>query len=180
MQYNRLIKKAAQDLVNGRGDAKTHISKILYYGAIQNAIFYSLQNAMFAMLFDDDEEDDEDKNAKKKERVVNGMVDGILRGAGIGGAVVSTLKNVIIRFAQEQEKDNDGVFFTQPDHAYTLLEALNLSPPIGIKARKLYSTAQTWEFNILEMLLQKKEGKKEKLKEKKREKKRIKKLKTRT
>ena len=147
MQYNRLIKKAAQDLVNGRGDAKTHISKILYYGAIQNAIFYSLQNAMFAMLFDDDEEDDEDKNAKKKERVVNGMVDGILRGAGIGGAVVSTLKNVIIRFAQEQEKDNDGVFFTQPDHAYTLLEALNLSPPIGIKARKLYSAAQTWEFN---------------------------------
>ena len=51
---------------------------------------------MFAMLFDDDEEDDEDKNAKKKERVVNGMVDGILRGAGIGGAVVSTLKNVLL------------------------------------------------------------------------------------
>ena len=87
MQYARIMNKAARDLVNGRGDAKTHISKILYYGAIQNAIFYSLQNAMFAMLFDDDEEDDEDKNAKKKERVVNGMVDGILRGAGIGGVL---------------------------------------------------------------------------------------------
>ncbi|MCP5077293.1 MAG: hypothetical protein GY951_04470, partial [Psychromonas sp.] len=31
-QYARLIKKAASDLKNGRGDAKTNISKIIYYG----------------------------------------------------------------------------------------------------------------------------------------------------
>ena len=34
MQYTRLMKKAGQDLVNRRGDPKTHISKILYYGAL--------------------------------------------------------------------------------------------------------------------------------------------------
>jgi superfamily I DNA/RNA helicase len=31
-QYARLIKKATSDLKNGRGDAKTNISKIIYYG----------------------------------------------------------------------------------------------------------------------------------------------------
>ena len=35
MQYTRLMKKAGQDLINRRGDPKTHISRILYYGALQ-------------------------------------------------------------------------------------------------------------------------------------------------
>jgi hypothetical protein len=38
-QYARLIKKAASDLKNGRGDAKTNISKIIYYGVAQNLLF---------------------------------------------------------------------------------------------------------------------------------------------
>ena len=38
-QYARLIQKAASDLKNGRGDAKTNVSKILYYGMIQNDTF---------------------------------------------------------------------------------------------------------------------------------------------
>ena len=41
MQYNRLMKRAAQDLVNGRGDPKEHVSKIAYYGAIQYDILRS-------------------------------------------------------------------------------------------------------------------------------------------
>ena len=56
MQYSRLMKKATLDLINGRGDWKTNISKILYYGALQNIIFSGLQSALFAALFDDDEE----------------------------------------------------------------------------------------------------------------------------
>ena len=145
MQYNRLIKKAAQDLVNGRGNATSNVSKIVYYGAIQNMIFYGLQQALFAALFGDDEEDQIDED--KKGRVINGMFDTVLRGSGIAGAVASTTKNVILRFMKEEEKADDGKFYTEPDHAYTVIEALNLSPPIGIKARKLYSAAQTWEFN---------------------------------
>ena len=43
MQYARLTKKAALDLINGRGDWKTNMSKLLYYGAIQNIIFTYLQ-----------------------------------------------------------------------------------------------------------------------------------------
>ena len=145
MQYNRLIKKAAQDLVNGRGDPKANISRIVYYAGIQNLIFYGLQAALFSALFSDDEEDE--ITDKKKERVMNGMVDTILRGSGIGGAVIATVKNVILRFIKEEEKEKDDSWLTQANHANTLVEALNISPPIGIKARKLYSATQTWDFN---------------------------------
>ena len=33
MQYARIIKRSSQDLVAGRGDWKTNVSKIVYYGA---------------------------------------------------------------------------------------------------------------------------------------------------
>ena len=145
MQYNRLIKKAAMDLVNGRGDYKTNISKIVYYGAIQNMIFYGLQSAMFSALFGDDEEEEDVE--KKQQWALNGMIDTLLRGSGIAGAVVATSKNTILEFMEQEKKSDDGKFYTEPDHAYTVLEALNVSPPIGIKARKLYSGLQTWEFN---------------------------------
>jgi hypothetical protein len=145
MQYNRLIKKAAMDLVNGRGDIKANISKIVYYGAIQNMIFYGLQQALFAALFGGDEEDE--LTDKKKERVINGMMDTLLRGAGIGGAVVSTIKNVLLKIMDEKEKADDGLFYTDPDWNNVTVEALNLSPPVGIKARKISSALKTWEYN---------------------------------
>ena len=168
MQYNRLIKKAAMDLVNGRGDQRANLSKIIYYGAIQNMIFYGLQQALWASLFGGDEDDE--LNDKKKDRVINGMLDTLLRGAGIGGAVVSTIKNLIIKFVDESEKMDDTTtrlnkdgevildpatgqpkqydnFFTDPDWGNVVIEALNISPPIGIKARKIYSGLKTWEYN---------------------------------
>ena len=64
MQYTRLTKKAALDLINRRGDWKTNLSKLMYYGAVQNIIFTALQSAMFAMLFSDDDEE------KEKERII--------------------------------------------------------------------------------------------------------------
>jgi hypothetical protein len=139
MQYNRLMKKAFRDLINGRGDAKTHVSKILYYGAVQNIVFSALQNALFATLFDDDEEDE--KTAKANERkyanILNGMADTILRGVGITGAIVSTAKNVVTKFFEEREKGFKG------DQAKTIVAALGISPPIGSKAAKLYSAINT-------------------------------------
>jgi len=144
MQYNRLMKRAAQDWVNGRGDWKEHMSKIAFYGGVQSAIFYGLQTALWSSMFGDDEEDDIEE---KQGRVLNGMMDSLLRGAGITGAVVSTAKNTILEFMEQDAKNDDGVFYTDPNHAYTIIEALNLSPPIGIKARKLYSATQTYQFN---------------------------------
>ena len=146
MQYTRLMKKAGQDLINGRGDAKTNLSKIAYYGFVQNLIFSALQNSLFALLpgFDDEEEDDEQYEKiinTKTERIVNSMVDTILRGSGLTGAVVSTLKNTINRYYKEEKKGYNA------DHAYTLLELANVSPPIGSKMRKVYGAIQTKKFD---------------------------------
>ena len=145
MQYTRLMKKAGQDIINRRGDFKTNLSKIIYYGFVQNLIFATLQNALFALLDqfdpDDDEEGYERLIDKKTERIANSMVDTILRGSGLAGAVVSTLKNSILRFMKEEEKG-----FTA-DHAYTILELANVSPPMGSKLRKVYGAIQTNRFD---------------------------------
>ena len=148
-QYVRLMKKAGLDLINRRktppyaNQAKSdmsNISKIIYYGAIQNIIFYGLQSAMFAMLFDDDEKDEEFFE-KKRDRILNGSLDTILRGMGVGGAVVSTIKNTAIKYAENQKKD-----WGKEDNV-VMMEMLQLSPPIGIKARKLSSAQKTMDFN---------------------------------
>ena len=157
MQYFRLMKKASQDLINGRGDAGTNISKIIYYGAIQNLIFNTLQNAFFALIpgFDDEEipefksekerkkyyEKIELKESQKHTRILNGMVDSVLRGMGIYGAVGSTIKNTIMKYNEQEQKGYTA------DHTYTIIEAANISPPIGSKLRKIYSGIQTRKFD---------------------------------
>ena len=151
MQYTRLMKKAMKDLANGRGDAKTHISKIIYYGAVQNFIFSALQSALFAIIPGFDEEDEsemtekeleklERKNDQRTLRIINSMTDSVLKGSGVRGAVIATLKNTITEYFKQEEKG------FMSDHTYTILQALSLSPPIGSKARKLYSAIQTKKF----------------------------------
>ena len=142
MQYARLIKKAVLDIKNGRGDVKTNISKILYYGVLQNIIFSTLQSGLFALAFDD--EDDEELTQKlenKKLRALNTSIDSLLRGGGVYGAGISTIKNMILQFNAQNDKGY------RADHAYTMIEAVNLSPPIGSKIRKIYSATQTYKFN---------------------------------
>ena len=120
MQYTRLTKKAASDLINRRGDDKTNISKIVYYMAVQNIIFNTLQNALFFADFGEDEEFYEGRRltskakAKrrefkkgKEERTINGMADSVLRGLGFGGAMVSMLKNAGMSYYKEQQKENE-------------------------------------------------------------------------
>ena len=89
MQYARLTKKAALDLANRRGDWKTNLSKLMYYSTIQNIIFSSLQSAMFALMFTDEEEEE---TKKRYYRVANSTADSLLRGIGFGGAAVATGK----------------------------------------------------------------------------------------
>lgn len=145
-QYNRLMKKAARDLINRRGDPRTNISKIVYYGAVQNFIFAAMQNALFALLpgMHGDEEEDEEREANrimgKKVRIINNMADTILRGSGLPGAVTSTVKNIIQQY-KKQESKSWGT-----DHAYTVIEAINLSPPLGSKIRKMYSSHKTLTY----------------------------------
>lgn len=143
MQYYRLIAKAIMDIKNGRGDLKTNISKIAYYGIAQNLMFTAMQQALFAFLFDspEDEEEEETKDERVL-RTINNSIDTIIRGTGYYGAVVSTVKNVILEFIKQEKKG------FKADHAYTMVQALNLSAPIGIKARTLYQGAyQNYKYN---------------------------------
>ena len=140
MQYTRLQKKAFLNLINRRGDWRANVSRIIYYGAVQNFIFSTLQAALFALPFLDDEEREEVLD-KKSERVLNTMLDSTLRGIGIYGAAVSTIKNMVLQFQKQDEKGWRG------DYAYVLIEFLNMSPPLGIKARKLYSGLMTYKYN---------------------------------
>jgi hypothetical protein len=138
MQYTRLTKKAALDLANGRGDWKTNMSKILYYGAVQNIIFTALQQAMFAMLFDDDEIDDEEQT-EASAKIVNGIADTFLRGSGVGGAAVATMKNMIMEIIKQKESK-------RPDYTKAALKLTTLSPPIDTKIRKLMSAGRAFTY----------------------------------
>jgi hypothetical protein len=143
-QYARLIKKAASDLKNGRGDAKTNISKIIYYGVAQNVLFSALQQALFAISFGDDEEEEKKRN-EKYFNIANGMADSILRGIGVGGAIASVVKNTAIKLAKEEEKKS-------PKYQDVLVkEVLQISPPISSKVGKLRSAGRSLSWNQEEM-----------------------------
>jgi len=139
-QYARIIKKAASDIKNGRGDLKTNVSKIMYYGVVQNLIFNALQQALFAALFDEDEEEIDDKTIS----IANGMADSILRGIGISGAIISVVKNAALRWVKEEEKAN-------PKYENAILELTKISPPVSSKINKLRAASRSYSWDKKEM-----------------------------
>ena len=144
MQYARIQKRAGQDLINGRGDWKTNVSKIVYYGAIQNLIFNSLQQAVFALGFG---EDDEEKDAKKNEkisRVANGMIDSQLKGLGIGGAAVLALKSALMELGKQHAKKRS-------EYEEAVFDLLNFSPPLGSKINKIRGGLRSFSWNMKDM-----------------------------
>ena len=125
-QYTRIMKKAALDIKNKRGDLKTNISKILYYGAIQNFIFTVLQNAALGIVFGDDE----DEGDAKKINMANGALDSVLRGSGVLGAIVSTVKNALLEIYKQENRD-------RPDYDKVVQQMMRISPPLGSKYQKI-------------------------------------------
>jgi hypothetical protein len=143
-QYARLTDKAIRDLKNKRGDAKTNISKIIYYTTVQNIIFNAVQQALFAMAFGDEEPEDE----KKKEKYVsiaNGMADSLLRGTGIAGSVISVGKNAVIRIINESKKK-------RPKYEKVGYELTKISPPVSAKLSRINQAARAYEWNKEEMM----------------------------
>jgi hypothetical protein len=142
MQYARIQKRAAQDLVNGRGDWKTNVSKIVYYGAVQNLIFNALQQAVFALGFgEDDEETMDAKKSEKISRVANGMIDSQLKGLGIGGAAVVALKTALMELGKQHAKDRSK-------YEEAVFDLLGFSPPLGSKIQKINSGLRSFSWNM--------------------------------
>jgi hypothetical protein len=137
MQYNRLIGKAISDLRNKRGDWKTNVSKIIYYAFVQNLIFTSTQQALFAIGFGDSDEEEKDE---KMVSIANSMSDTLLRGLGFGGAVVSVVKNAILRAKKESEKD-------RPNYEKIAYEIGRLSPPISSKLSRINQAARSYQWD---------------------------------
>ena len=155
-QFNRLGKKAFLDIKNRRISPEyknasnpqlqsdmSNLSRIAYYFAIQNLIFYTLQSALFMAMFDDDEDDKQ--LLRKKERVINGSIDSVLRGTGVWGAVVATLKNMARKRFENQGKD------WRANEYSVLAEALQVSPPLGSRARKLVKAEREliWDKKVI-------------------------------
>ena len=140
MQMTRLTKKALSDIVNGRGDLKANISRVIYYGVAQNIIFGTLQTALLFTLFGED--NDEEEKKKKEVRVANGVFDTLLRGTGVYGAAISTIKNIILKWNEESQKP-----YGRKDLSKVTQEIINLSPPMGTKVRKIMSAIKTYDYN---------------------------------
>jgi hypothetical protein len=142
MQMTRLTKKAMLDLVNGRGNKTENLARIAYYSTIQSIVFSYMQSALFAAMFADDDDEEDEKNIDQKtERAINTVIDGFLRGTGVSGAVLATTKNAIIKWYKENDKDWGA------RSGAVLLELTNISPPIGIKARKIYGAMENYKYN---------------------------------
>jgi len=153
-QFNRLGKKAFLDLYNRRISPEyrnasnpqlqsdmSNLSRITYYFAIQNMIFYSLQSALFLAMFGSEDEEEDEKFLKKKERMIHGTIDSVLRGTGVVGSAIATLKNMAYKWHEQREKKYNK------DESAVLMEMLNVSPPVGIKARKIVNAEKTLNYN---------------------------------
>ena len=141
MQMFRRHKRRIQDIANNRGNMTENILSAAYYGAVQTMIFSYLANAMFAKDEDDLEKEESGFNEKKDARFYETIIDSYLRGMGIMGAVPAALKNGILEFMTQNEKDRNA------DYNEVIFDLLNVSPPIGSKVKKLVSSGKAWKFN---------------------------------
>ena len=143
-QYARIIDKSIRDLKNRRGDAKTNISKIIYYSTVQNLMFNALQQALFAFAFDDEEPEEEEKK-EKYANILNSMADSLLRGTGVAGGVLSVTKNAIIRIIRESQKDN-------PNYEKVGADLQRIAPPISSKLSKINQAARSFKWDKEQMI----------------------------
>ena len=158
------------DIKNKRGDGirsfeegawKTHLSKIIYYGAVQNIAFNTLQSGLFFLLFDDEEADKEAKLREKglqgdwflKEgkdgktfisskwfRVLNNSINTIIRGTGLVGAGLVALKDTYIEYRKQDEKGFLG------ETGKIIASLANVSPTLGNKVNQLYQVGNILKF----------------------------------
>jgi hypothetical protein len=69
------------------------------------------------------------------------MTDSILKGSGVRGAALATIKNSITEYFAQKEKG------FMADRGAIILQVLSLSPPIGSKLRKINSALAGEAFN---------------------------------
>ena len=150
-QYARIMDKAGKDLIAGRGDWKANMSKIAYYGFVQNLLFTALQSALFALAAGDDDDEEAKIPEEKVISTANSMADNILKGIGVHGVIISAAKNTIMDLIQRSQKDPyfnpDAPSFPGPEYTDAISKLIAISPPLSIKLRKIKGGITDWYFN---------------------------------
>jgi len=143
LQYGRIIKKSAEDIYKGRGNAANNFSKIMYYAVIQNVLFNYLQQGLMAKMWGD--EDDEEWETQTA-RFYEGWVGTLLKGSGLKMAIINGIIKIGLKVNNLTDEENTE----QNKLLKVFLTAADISPPIGIKARKFAKAWNTLQYNKAE------------------------------
>jgi|11_taG_2_1085331.scaffolds.fasta_scaffold01611_2 hypothetical protein len=143
MQYGRLIKRSTQDLIAGRGDRNTNISKIVHYSFLQNIIFNFMQKGAFALAFAQEEDDEKRRNVYSG--VGESMADSIVKGAGVQGTLLMAAKSLVKDIVKESKK-------SRPDYEGSLWKILEAFPPIDAKMDRAKDVVYAFQFEKEEMI----------------------------
>ena len=135
MQYSRLLKKSTLDFFNGRGNQIENLSKIGYYGGVQAIIFGALAN--LALPWGDDEE--EPKKKDNKRRALESIIDGHLRGIGMGGIAAYVILNMKREYIKQEESGRK-----KPMNY--VIPFLSFSPPLQSKARNIVGSYRKFTY----------------------------------
>jgi hypothetical protein len=138
LQYMRLMNKAAMDIKAGRGNPVEHLGKIVYYGAIQNLIFTTLQQGLAFMGINPLSDELKEKDEEKLYYAMNGVLNSLLSGFGAYGFVISTLKDSALSLAKELNKEKGK----KKDFGKPLMELADISPPFGARVKDLVYAAR--------------------------------------
>ena len=137
-QYNRIMARSLKDMqaaIKNR-DAKgaaAQFGRIMYYGAWQNAIFTMSQQLLFGALGRAVGDDEKREDEEALWNGLNSATDTMLRGSGIYGAIISTIKNLVI----EANKKKRGTRRNQDKTAKYFQILANTAPAIGNKFTQL-------------------------------------------
>jgi hypothetical protein len=145
-QYARKSKRLLQDVVSGRSKSeggmnqvRKDLQSVFYYTVGQAMLFNTLQSALFASLFSDDEEEKlEDKTITAIERSLTSYA----KSLGNPGAVVASIYSVLAEAGEQIEKRG------RIDNPYKLaLEATAISPPLNTKLKDIVAIGNIYKYN---------------------------------
>ena len=147
-QMSRLQKKAFLDLKNNRGDKKTNVSRMAYYGLVQSSLFYGLQQAFYGSLMSDDAELTEEQQTekyvdfeKRLDKLGNSVWQGILSGSGLPGKGAVVTYNTGKEAYKQYTKGYQG-----SDFFPILSQIMSISPTLGSKVNRL---GRNWKSLIM-------------------------------
>ena len=91
-----------------------------------------MQQALFAVGFNEEEEDEKIYNT------INGMVDSQLKGLGLGGSAVMIAKNFLMDIYERSGR-------SRPEYVDSVYELIRISPPISSKISRLKQAAYPFD-----------------------------------